>query len=931
MAMEKEMVEKIDVGVILDMETWIGKMTQSCLTMAVDDYYKTHTNTKKKMVLHIRDSNSDSVAAASSAIDLMKNVQVQAILGPQKSSQTEFVVDIGNKTQVPIISFAATSPSISSTETPYFIRTALNDSTQVKAIAALIQAYGWREVVPIYEDTDYGKDMIPYLIDAIQDVNARVPYRSVLASSLSNDQIERELYKLMTMQTRVFVVHMRSSIASRLFLIANKIQMMSKGYVWIITDGLTDVLGSMKPSVVDSMQGVLGVKPYVPSSEKLKNFRSRWRRKFVQDNPDIDEVELGVFGLWAYDSAWALANAIEQVTIVNPRYKKRDDGKSSTDLESLGTSQIGPSLLQLLSKTKLMGLSGEFCIKDGQLQSSAFQIVNVVGKGARGIGFWSPSLGTSKTLEMKGTKKLTVSKDNLGAIIWPGDSVEVPKGWELPTSEKKLRIGVPVKDGFSEFVKVVKDPRTNATYITGFCIDVFKVVMESMPYAIPYEFVPFAKADGTNAGDYNELVDQISLQLYDGVVGDLTILSNRSLHVDFTLPFSESGVSMVVRVKDDDRKNAWIFLKPLTMGLWLTTGAFFILTGATVWVLEHRINEDFRGTLPDQIATIFWFSFSTLVFAQKEKVLSYLARFVMIIWIFVVLILTSSYTASLTSMLTVQQLQPTIADIRVLQKSGDYIGYQRGSFVTGLMKSMGLDPSKFRPYNTVEEYHEALSKGSQNGGVSAIMDETSYIKLFISKYCTKYMMVGPTHKTAGFGFAFPKGSPLVHDISRTILNVTEGDKIAEIEQAWFGRHVSCQEQESSSMTSDSLTVESFKGLFLIAGVASFGAFIIYVCMFLYEHRDALASEDSISTKISFMAKQFDKKQEISSDGSKKVAPTNGGTILEREGDRTEYDTSYPQSPVISPPNGLFPQEEGVSHMKPSTPIRGEESPPVEIL
>jgi glutamate receptor, ionotropic, plant len=42
-----------------------------------------------------------------------------------------------------------------------------------------------------------------------------------------------------------------------------------------------------------------------------------------------------------------------------------------------------------------------------------------------------------------------------------------------------------------------------------------------------------------------------------------------------------------------------------------------------------------------------------LLFAE-EKLESNLSRFVVIIWVFVVLILTSSYTASLTSMLTVE-------------------------------------------------------------------------------------------------------------------------------------------------------------------------------------------------------------------------------------------------------------------------------------
>lgn len=132
--------------------------------------------------------------------------------------------------------------------------------------------------------------------------------------------------------------------------------------------------------------------------------------------------------------------------------------------------------------------------------------------------------------------------------------------------------------------------------------------------------------------------------------------------------------------------------------------------------------------------------------------MSNLSRFVVIVWVFVVLVLTSSYTASLTSMLTVQQLQPTVTDLFDLIKNGEYIGYQTGSFITELLKNKKFDASKFRNYNTLEEYDEALSKGSRNGGVGAIVDELPYIRLFLAKYCRKYTMVGPRFKTAGFGF-----------------------------------------------------------------------------------------------------------------------------------------------------------------------------------
>lgn len=77
-----------------------------------------------------------------------------------------------------------------------------------------------------------------------------------------------------------------------------------------------------------------------------------------------------------------------------------------------------------------------------------------------------------------------------------------------------------------------------------------------------------------------------------------------------------------------------------------------------------------------------WYN-SLLVFVTGERVVSNLARFVMIVWCFVVLVLTQSYTASLSSLLTVQQLQTT--DLYLLLKNRESIGYRKGSLVQGML------------------------------------------------------------------------------------------------------------------------------------------------------------------------------------------------------------------------------------------------------
>ncbi|MCD9641715.1 hypothetical protein HAX54_028105, partial [Datura stramonium] len=161
---------KVDMGIILDLETVVGKVMHISVLLALADYHSAASRSAIRIVPHLRDSKKDDVEAASAAIYLLKDVQVQAIFGPQMSTQTDFVIDIGNRVKVPIIS-PATSPSLSVKENPFFIRGALPSSGQTKAIAAIVKNYDWRQVVVIYEDSSYGAGIVPYLTDALLEIS----------------------------------------------------------------------------------------------------------------------------------------------------------------------------------------------------------------------------------------------------------------------------------------------------------------------------------------------------------------------------------------------------------------------------------------------------------------------------------------------------------------------------------------------------------------------------------------------------------------------------------------------------------------------------------------------------------------------------------------------------------------------------------------
>lgn len=79
----------------------------------------------------------------------------------------------------------------------------------------------------------------------------------------------------------------------------------------------------------------------------------------------------------------------------------------------------------------------------------------------------------------------------------------------------------------------------------------------------------------------------MSMQRYDIAIGDITIRYNRTMYVDFTIPYTESGVAMIVPVKEKVNNNMWIFSKPLSKGMWFGSIMFFIYTGIVVWLLER--------------------------------------------------------------------------------------------------------------------------------------------------------------------------------------------------------------------------------------------------------------------------------------------------------------------------------------------------------
>nr|XP_007140895.1 hypothetical protein PHAVU_008G150400g [Phaseolus vulgaris]ESW12889.1 hypothetical protein PHAVU_008G150400g [Phaseolus vulgaris] len=539
----------MSIGAVLDLSSQIGKHQKIAMEIAVQDFNRFSCS---KLLLKIKNSNGSSAQAVASA----RSEQVSPLL-------------------------------------PYFIQVGYNINLHMQCIAAIVGEYRWRKVTAIYEfDDRFSSDpgMLLNLSYSLRLVGSEivnhVPFRSLSSLLDPNSTIENEFNSLKSKSNRVFLI-LQSSIelANLLFEKANQMGLMGKGSVWIIPDGIAGNLDSVNPSAILNMQGVIGFKThFLETSKEFRRFKFKFRRRFVLEFPEEENINPSSFALQSYKTTWEVAQAAR---------------------ESQGKLTLKQLLKSNISRTEKLR------------QSSTLKIINVIGKSYRELASWSPALGFSKSLV---TEQLTEMNTNSGSsgvlskVYWPGGIQFVPKGWTQSTKGRKLKIGVPAEGAFTDFVNVEYDIIRNITSITGFSIDVFKAAVHNLAYDLNFDFVPFN-------GSYDEMVDQVYNKTLDAAVGDTSIMAYRYHLVDFSQPYVESGIDMVVTEQPAKLKETWIFLEAFTKDMWIMMAALHIFVGFVIWLIERQVNAELKG-----LGSMLWFLVTVIFYAHRnnEKFSSFL-------------------------------------------------------------------------------------------------------------------------------------------------------------------------------------------------------------------------------------------------------------------------------------------------------------------
>lgn len=555
-----------------------------------------------------------------------------AAIGPQSSGIAHMISYVANELHVPLLSFGATDPTLSSLQYPYFLRTTQNDYFQMHAIADFVSYSGWRQVIAIFVDDECGRNGISVLGDVLAKKRSRISYKAAITPGADSSFIQDLLVSVNLMESRVFVVHVNPDSGLYLFSVAKSLGMMGSGYVWIATDWLPTAMDSMEPvdsDTMDLLQGVVAFRHYTNESSVKRQFMARWKNLTPNDG-------FNSYAMYAYDSVWLVARALDvffrennRITFSNDPNLHKTNG-STIQLSALSVFNEGEKFMEIILGMNHTGVTGPIQFdSDRNRVNPAYEVLNYEGTGPRRVGYWSNHSGLSvvppENLNFKPPNTSTANQ-HLYGIIWPGEVTKPPRGWVFPNNGKPLRVGVPNRVSYTAYVSKDKNPPG----VRGFCIDVFEAAIELLPYPVPRNYILYG--DGKRNPSYDNLVNEVvadvssytllnqvhnfqkmltifsfffSLQNFDVAVGDITIVTNRTRYVDFTQPFIESGLVVVAPVKEA-KSSPWSFLKPFTIEMWAVTGAFFLFVGAMVWILEHRFNQEFRGSPRRQLITIFW-------------------------------------------------------------------------------------------------------------------------------------------------------------------------------------------------------------------------------------------------------------------------------------------------------------------------------------
>ncbi|XP_076616863.1 glutamate receptor ionotropic, NMDA 2C-like isoform X2 [Chaetodon auriga] len=359
----------------------------------------------------------------------------------------------------------------------------------------------------------------------------------------------------------------------------------------------------------------------------------------------------------------------------------------------------------------------------------------------------------------------------------------------------------------------------------GFCIDILKKLSRTIKFSYDLYLV-------TN-GKHGKLV---VYRRADMAIGSLTINEERSEIIDFSVPFVETGISVMV-ARSNGTVSPSAFLEPYSPAVWVMMFVMCLtVVAVTVFVFEYfspvgynrsLVSAKSPGgptfTIGKSVWLLWGIVFNNSVPIENPKGTT--SKIMVLVWAFFAVIFLASYTANLAAFMIQEQYIDTVSGLsdKKFQKPHEhYPPFRFGTVPNGSternIRSNYLDMhTHMIKYNQkgVEEALESLKTGK----LDAFIYDAAVLNYMAGKdEGCKLVTIGSgkVFATTGYGIALQKDSRWKRPIDLALLQFLGDGDTQRLETVWLSGI--CQNEKNEVMSSK-LDIDNMAGVFYMLLVA----------------------------------------------------------------------------------------------------------------
>jgi len=769
-----------------------------------------------------------------------------AVISPDGSYNIGTQADILGELKIPLFSAVATDPHIKHSSRGSLVLMSPGDEFQSNAILDLLQFYHWHEVSLVASDTNYGingvnffqqlltlKRGTEFVIKSITFFNA-VGHPDTMGFKNTLKNVKRSL-------SRVIILNCEGRYGRMVLEQAHELGLLDQSHVWIVTDGITSSPQALSyngyyPSYYE---GLIGIYPDIAT--KSGSYRV-FKDKILAHERNLTAVSLSPHVVLTYDAVQILGAGLEH----SAGSLTRQDLKCS----STNSWSSGEKFLMSLLEKKHEGVIGNVTFtRDALRDEAAYKIVNFVDPGLFvDVGRWTSEGG------------LTMYNDiDSASVQFLGGVTEHPVGVATELQGLHLKLGATENRPFA--YKKENCTTNEIQCWEGITPDIIREFASEMNFTYEYVEPPDGEYGylDRETDKWNGMIGDMLEGKTDMIAMDLSVSFERKTHIDFSVAFMDSGISLVIK-GESSKANSFFFLSPFEVMVWLMILAGFMAMsliqnlfnklspygeyGQRVHAMQtcrclrcanrrrvkieqgiklrdHRNVECMIALAADERRDEM--SFYNALFLNAAGFVGHGAesmpkspsgRLILLTWWFFVLLIICMYTATLTAFITLDRIGITIDNAKQLLQQHKYSwGMLNHSFVEALLRN-NIDPDYKKIVDGAEKLpnmSESVRRVKQGGFV--LLDETPLISYELMGECDMFY-IGGEIQTFDYAFGLPKSSPYIALFNTQIIKLREQGKFDELWKKYDrtpDHSTDCDNHTTGSSTA--LNLLTLKGLF----------------------------------------------------------------------------------------------------------------------